>query len=564
MPPNRYVSVVLALAVVLGLTAIAAVGPVAGVGSAAGQPATETAEMVRSTVGGPDPPAAAEGSSPDTSANGSDVLDGHSDPFVRCTNGTSRSVLACGYQPGPTAVELPPQEVGDNGTVTVRAVNLSEGGFVAVHRRSFVDGNVTGSLLGVSPYLGAGLHKSVQIPLSLSEQGSSNRTLIAVVYRDDGDETFEFADSDGAVDRPYTNTYSESEGNVTDEAGDVIGDAATVTGLPSNDDGSQPSDATNESESRAPFTACTNGTSRSVIACGYQPGPTAVELSPQEVGDGGTVTVRAVNLSEGGFVAVHRRSFVDGKATESLLGVSPYLDAGLHKDVAVPLSLPTEGSPNRTLVAVVYRDDGDETFEFVDSSGVVDRPYTNTYSESEGNVTDEAGDVIGDVAVVIVPAGGMGGPNGGSDDGSDTESDDDSEPESDDDSEAGSDDDSEAGSDDGSDTESDGDSDTESTDGSDGGANDDSDGESTAVGDDDRETDSDQAQPSTPEPTATPVSTSTAESTTAVPSPATPASTSTTESTAGSSQFAVPGFTWVTALLALVLGALVALGLRRE
>jgi len=144
--------------------------------------------------------------------------------------------------------------------------------------------------------------------------------------------------------------------------------------------------------------ACTNGTSRSVLACGYDPGPTAVELAPQET-DGDAVVVRAVNLSEGGFVAVHRRSFVDGNATGSLLGRTGYLEAGLHTDVRVPVDGLDAGAE---LVAVVYRDDGDGRFEFVTSEGATDRPYTNTYTPSAGNVTDEAGDVIGDRARVAV------------------------------------------------------------------------------------------------------------------------------------------------------------------
>jgi hypothetical protein len=147
------------------------------------------------------------------------------------------------------------------------------------------------------------------------------------------------------------------------------------------------------------FTDCTNGTSPAMLACGYDPGPTAVELEAQETA-GRSVTVRAVNLSGGGFVALHRRSFVDGEVTGSLVGVSGPLDPGLHTDVTVRLDEPLDGAT--TLVAVVYEDDGNGEFEFVSSDGRVDRPYTNTYSPATGNVTDEAGDVIGDVARVTV------------------------------------------------------------------------------------------------------------------------------------------------------------------
>jgi len=149
----------------------------------------------------------------------------------------------------------------------------------------------------------------------------------------------------------------------------------------------------------AGFTDCTNGTSRAMLACGYAPGPTAVELTSQVTG-GETVTVRAVNVSAGGFVAIHRRSFVDGAVIESFVGTSGYLDAGLHRDVRVPIDAELDGDAE--LVAVVYRDDGDERFEFVSSGGATDRPYTNSYSPAVGNVSDEAGDVIGDLARVRV------------------------------------------------------------------------------------------------------------------------------------------------------------------
>ena len=156
-----------------------------------------------------------------------------------------------------------------------------------------------------------------------------------------------------------------------------------------------PTDARQPAEPH-PLLDCTNGTSPGVVACGYDPGPTAVALDDQLTA-GDSATVSAVELDEGGFVAVHAVSYVDGQFTESLRGVSPYLEPGLHRDVAVDLDRPVD--EDTTLVAVVYRDgDDDGEFEFVDTDGAVDRPYTNTYSAETGNVTDEAGDVIGDTA----------------------------------------------------------------------------------------------------------------------------------------------------------------------
>jgi len=148
--------------------------------------------------------------------------DATDDPFVKCVNGTSRAMVACGYSPRPTSVSLAEQETDDM-TVDIRAVELENGGFVAVHRSSFVDGDVLGSLVGTSDYLDEGLHKNVKVDLDTSV--ASDTQLLAVVYKDtDGDQSFDFVSSQGDEDRPYTMTYTEAEGNVTVEAGNVVGD----------------------------------------------------------------------------------------------------------------------------------------------------------------------------------------------------------------------------------------------------------------------------------------------------------------------------------------------------
>jgi DNA-binding transcriptional ArsR family regulator len=81
--------------------------------------------------------------------------------------------------------------------------------------------------------------------------------------------------------------------------------------------------------------------------------------------------------------------------------VRHHLEAGLHTDVHVRLSDPLE--EDAAVYAVVYRDsDGDGTFEFDDSAGAVDRPYTVTYDPETGGISDDAGDVVGDAAAVTV------------------------------------------------------------------------------------------------------------------------------------------------------------------
>lgn len=211
MTPDRRVPAALLAALVItsvvGVTAAVPVGP-DGATADAGSAAPTTAQ--------PAPTAAAP-------------LDDDTEEFVDCVNGTSDAILTCGHTPGPNAVEIAPQ-TSDGDAVTVRAADLSEGGFVAVHRISYVDGAFTESLVGVSGYLSPGLHEDVRV--DLDSDLTSDATLVAVVNRDsDDDRQYDFVATDGADDRPYTNTYSERAGNVSDEAGDVIGDFAAVSVL---------------------------------------------------------------------------------------------------------------------------------------------------------------------------------------------------------------------------------------------------------------------------------------------------------------------------------------------
>ena len=53
---------------------------------------------------------------------------------------------------GVTTVSFSDQTTAGT-TVTVDSVNVSEGGFVAIHDSSLLEGNVVGSVIGVSEYL---------------------------------------------------------------------------------------------------------------------------------------------------------------------------------------------------------------------------------------------------------------------------------------------------------------------------------------------------------------------------------------------------------------------------
>ena len=200
-------------------------------------------------------------------------------------------------------------------TITVDSVDLSEGGFIAVHDSSLFAGNVAGSVVGHSEYLEAGVHEDVTV--TLSTPVNESQVLVPMAHMDtDGDEAYTFPDADG----PYT--Y---------DGGAVVDTAKTIV-------------------------------------------PASVTMSDQE-SMGETVVVDSVTLSDGGFVTIHDSTVLDGQVFESIRGTSDYLTPGTHKNVEITLDTPLEADD--TLVPMAHRDtDGDETYTFVESEGQADGPYT--------------------------------------------------------------------------------------------------------------------------------------------------------------------------------------------
>lgn len=109
-------------------------------------------------------------------------------------------------------------------TVTVDSAFLSEGGYVVVHDSSLLDGEVVGSVIGVSEYLEPGLNEDVEITL-FDVPGATfdrtelteNETLIAMAHTDNGNETFGFVSANGTQDGPYlaNGTAVTDRANVT-------------------------------------------------------------------------------------------------------------------------------------------------------------------------------------------------------------------------------------------------------------------------------------------------------------------------------------------------------------
>jgi hypothetical protein len=241
-------------------------------------------------------------------------------------------------------------------TVTVAATTLPEGGYVAIHDDRLNEGKALESVVGVSAYLEAGTHEDVEVTLFDDVEGADfdmemleeDQSLVAMPHREtNGNETYEFVASGGESDGPYT----KDGGAVVDSA------AITVEDMPT----------------------------------------ASVTFEDQTTG-GTTVDIASTTLSEGGFVAIHDSSLLDGDVLESVVGVSPYLEAGTHEDVTTTL-FNVKGAEydtmaleeDQTLIAMPHLDTNDnDVYDFVASGGNADGPYT-----AEGNA------VVDDAAVTV-------------------------------------------------------------------------------------------------------------------------------------------------------------------
>ncbi|WP_139246594.1 DUF7282 domain-containing protein [Halogranum amylolyticum] len=227
-------------------------------------------------------------------------------------------------------------------TVTVAETTLPEGGYVAIHDARLNDGKALESVVGVSAYLEAGTHEHVEITL-FDVEGAEfdvemlerDQPLVAMPHREtNGNETYEFVSSGGKADGPYTRD------------GGAVVDSAAIT---------------------------------------VDANPTASVTIDDQTTGGKTVEVAKTTLSEGGFLAIHDASLLDGKVLESVVGVSAYLNAGTHEDVSVTL-FEVNGADfdaemmleeDQTLIAMPHLDTNDnDTYDFVSSGGKDDGPYT--------------------------------------------------------------------------------------------------------------------------------------------------------------------------------------------
>lgn len=104
-------------------------------------------------------------------------------------------------------------EQESNGTqVTVDSVFVPDGGYVTIHDQRLLEGDATGSVVGVSSYLEPGYHDDVNVTLFdvmgaqfQTSELTESQVLIAMPHREtNNNTTYDFVSSNGSADGPYT------------------------------------------------------------------------------------------------------------------------------------------------------------------------------------------------------------------------------------------------------------------------------------------------------------------------------------------------------------------------
>lgn len=262
------------------------------------------------------------------------------------------------------SVAFAAQNSEDGESVTVASVFVPNDGYVAIHDSSLLDGNVIGSVIGVSEYLEAGSYDDLEVELfdvpgadfAADTMLANNSTLIAMPHREtSGNEVYNFVETGGAEDGAYTS------------GGSAIVDVGVVT-----------------------------------VGEGAQ-----VTFDDQELGEENTVTVASVYFPRDGYIAIHDSTLLDDPPViaGSVIGVSDYFEAGTYENVEVTLfaDFPGVDFPEDTtlqgeqvLIAMPHEEtNGNMMYNFVSSGGTADGPFFVDEDSEQGAVVDVASVGVG-------------------------------------------------------------------------------------------------------------------------------------------------------------------------
>lgn len=239
--------------------------------------------------------------------------------------------------------------------VVAEWVDLPSDGFLAIHDATLLQGNVMGSVIGISDFLPAGNHTHVRVYLTRA-LAAPNETLIAMPHKDtNGNHVYDFVSSQGAQDGPFVGSGPNQlpEGQLpTALQGKGLGGISAVVAKANVGAYIEAHDQTNSGKS---------------------------------------ILVDFVDTASGGYVAVHDATLVQSPGANginannlfsSVVGVSDLLTPGIHTDVVVEVGHNCGGcTPHSnvtgTLIPMAHKEtNGNQAYDFITSQGAQDGAYT--------------------------------------------------------------------------------------------------------------------------------------------------------------------------------------------
>ena len=234
---------------------------------------------------------------------------------------------------------------------------------------------------------------------------SSAEQARTVLANEAPDDTSGLDTNDNGI--PCEDDFPDQTEPVTAAATDTP--AATPTEEPTSTETATPTETVTSTETATPSGTETDTATPEETAETEAEQPTASVNFENQTTDGTTVVVESVTMSEGGFIAIHNASLLDGNVLGSVVGVSEPLPAGTHENVEVTLfNVPGQGfaedmtlEESQTLIAMPHFDtNSNGVYDFITSNGSEDGAYT------------ENGSAVVDPASITVEDGA-----GGDDDG---------------------------------------------------------------------------------------------------------------------------------------------------
>ena len=258
------------------------------------------------------------------------------------------------------AVTFTNQTTATGANVTVRSATLPEGGFVAIHGSGYKAGITEMSLVAVSRYLEPGSYQNLTIPVDAEVPGG---------YRNQT----KFNGTQNVTARLYKDTNDNQRFDYL---------------LSSNDSGYQV-DSDSVAESARVVVEGTRGSRGWKV-------PTASVTIDDQRSDGTSVTIQRAKLPSGGFLVIHDSRYLppENDTFGSVIGVSRYLDSN---ETATTVEVTLFDVPGRsfdvarlrndsTLVVRPSRDtNNNQQYDFLESKGIEDSPYTNTTNTTNGS-----------------------------------------------------------------------------------------------------------------------------------------------------------------------------------